>query len=109
PLWFPEDQIPQDAIDSSVALAAGLSFRLALEAAGGRPVDVTWAWAGEGALRTALRDAEEARPLWFPEDQIPRTRSTPPSLWRPGSTPPREAELVDRLNGPAPLRSASGR
>lgn len=27
PLWFPEDQIPQDAIDSSAALAAGLSFR----------------------------------------------------------------------------------
>ncbi len=27
PLWFPEDQIPQDAIDSSAALAAGLRFR----------------------------------------------------------------------------------
>ncbi len=29
PLWFPEDQIPQEAIDSSAALAAGLSFRSA--------------------------------------------------------------------------------
>ena len=27
PLWFPEDQIPFDAVDSSKALAAGLSFR----------------------------------------------------------------------------------
>ncbi|WP_433783975.1 hypothetical protein ACQPX6_27815 [Actinomycetospora sp. CA-101289] len=44
-----------------------------LEAVGGRPGDVTWAWAGEDALRTALRDVEEeARPLWFPEDQIPQ-------------------------------------
>ena len=31
PLWFPEDQIPQEAIDSSAALAAGLSFRPAVE------------------------------------------------------------------------------
>ena len=44
-----------------------------LEAAGGRPGDVTWAWAEEDTLRTALRDVgEEARPLWFPEDQIPQ-------------------------------------
>ncbi|MEJ2863098.1 NAD-dependent epimerase/dehydratase family protein [Actinomycetospora flava] len=44
-----------------------------LEAAGGRPGDVTWAWAGEDALRAALRDVdEEQRPLWFPEDQIPQ-------------------------------------
>ncbi len=27
PLWFPEDQIPFDSVDSSEALAAGLSFR----------------------------------------------------------------------------------
>jgi 2'-hydroxyisoflavone reductase len=27
PLWFPEDQIPQDAIDASSGLAAGLRFR----------------------------------------------------------------------------------
>ncbi|TDQ52854.1 2'-hydroxyisoflavone reductase [Actinomycetospora succinea] len=44
-----------------------------LEAAGGRPGDVTWAWAGEDALRAGLHDVEEeARPLWFPEDQIPQ-------------------------------------
>ncbi|MEJ2888479.1 NAD-dependent epimerase/dehydratase family protein [Actinomycetospora aeridis] len=44
-----------------------------LAAAGGRPGDVTWAWAGENALRSELRDVEEeARPLWFPEDQIPQ-------------------------------------
>jgi 2'-hydroxyisoflavone reductase len=33
PLWFPEDQIPQDAIDSSTAIAAGLRFRPAIETA----------------------------------------------------------------------------
>ena len=27
PLWYPEDQIPQAAVDSSAALAAGLTFR----------------------------------------------------------------------------------
>jgi 2'-hydroxyisoflavone reductase len=27
PLWFPEDQIPFESVDSSKALAAGLSFR----------------------------------------------------------------------------------
>lgn len=43
-----------------------------LRAAGGAPGDVEWAWAGESALREALRDVdEESRPLWFPEDQIP--------------------------------------
>ncbi len=35
PLWVPEDQIPQDAIDSSAALAAGLTFRSAEETARG--------------------------------------------------------------------------
>jgi 2'-hydroxyisoflavone reductase len=43
PLWFPEDQIPQRAIDSSAALAAGLVFRPA-----------------EGTATDTLRWAEEA-------------------------------------------------
>lgn len=44
-----------------------------LEAAGGRPGDVTWSWAGEDALRAELSDVEEEqRPLWFPENQIPQ-------------------------------------
>lgn len=48
PLWFPEDQIPQIAIDSSAALAAGLSFRPAADTA----LDTaTWAQqAGDPAL-----------------------------------------------------------
>ncbi len=33
PLWFPEDQIPFKAVDSSRALAAGLTFRPAYETA----------------------------------------------------------------------------
>ena len=33
PLWFPEDQIPQAAIDSAAAVAAGLRFRTALDTA----------------------------------------------------------------------------
>lgn len=33
PLWFPEDQIPFDAVDSSRALAAGLRFRSVEESA----------------------------------------------------------------------------
>jgi len=33
PLWYPEDQIPQVGIDSSAALAAGLTFRPAEETA----------------------------------------------------------------------------
>lgn len=33
PLWFPEDQIPQEAVDSSSALAAGLVFRPAEDTA----------------------------------------------------------------------------
>ncbi len=48
PLWFPEDQIPQLAIDSSKAVAAGLVFSSPLELATG-----TLAWAreaGEAAL-----------------------------------------------------------
>jgi 2'-hydroxyisoflavone reductase len=33
PLWFPEDQIPFQKVDSSKALAAGLTFRPAYETA----------------------------------------------------------------------------
>jgi 2'-hydroxyisoflavone reductase len=33
PLWFPEDQIPFQKVDSSKALAAGLTFRLAYDTA----------------------------------------------------------------------------
>ncbi len=33
PLWYPEDQIPQSAIDSEAALTAGLRFRPAVETA----------------------------------------------------------------------------
>ena len=33
PLWFPEDQIPFTAIDSSSALAAGLQFRSSYDTA----------------------------------------------------------------------------
>ena len=43
PLWFPEDQIPQVAIDSSAAVAAGLTFRPA-----------------EGTAADTLRWAEES-------------------------------------------------
>jgi len=52
PLWFPEDQIPQLAIDSSKALAAGLVFSSPLDLATG-----TLAWAreaGEPALTDGL-------------------------------------------------------
>lgn len=48
PLWFPEDQIPQLAIDSTRAIAAGLVFSAPLDLATG-----TLAWArgsGEAAL-----------------------------------------------------------
>ncbi len=50
PLWFPEDQIPQLAIDSSKALAAGLRFRTPLALA-----TDTLAWARE-ADEAALTD-----------------------------------------------------
>lgn len=50
PLWFPEDQIPQLAIDSSKALAAGLTFSTPLELAAD-----TLAWARE-ADEAALTD-----------------------------------------------------
>ena len=68
PLWFPEDQIPQLAIDSSKALAAGLTFSTPLELATG-----TLAWAREAgeaaltdgafaALEPQLVDLVRARP-----------------------------------------------
>ena len=51
PLWYPEDQIPQEAIDSSAAQAAGLRFRPpAMTAAD------TLAWAEE-ANEPALTDS----------------------------------------------------
>ncbi len=49
PLWYPEDQIPQRAIDSSVALAAGLRFRPALATA-----SETLSWAQEAGEREVL-------------------------------------------------------
>ena len=49
PLWYPEDQIPQRAIDSSAALAAGLRFRSAAETA----ADVL-RWADEAGQRPLL-------------------------------------------------------
>jgi 2'-hydroxyisoflavone reductase len=54
PLWFPEDQIPQLAIDSSRALAAGLVFSSPLDLATG-----TLAWAREAA-EPALTDGRFA-------------------------------------------------
>lgn len=61
PLWWPEDQIPQAAIDSSAALAAGLAFR---------PVEQTAAdalgWArrsGDAALTDGAYAAREDRLL----------------------------------------------
>lgn len=46
PLWFPEPQIPQSAIDSARAAEAGLTFRTAQETAAD-----TFAWVeGEGRL-----------------------------------------------------------
>ncbi|SER06140.1 NAD-dependent epimerase/dehydratase family protein [Microlunatus flavus] len=55
PLWFPEDQIPQLAIDSSKALAAGLTFSTPLELA-----TDTLAWARD-ADEAALTDGTFAR------------------------------------------------
>lgn len=49
PLWYPEDQIPQRAIDSSAALAAGLRFRSALATA-----SETLDWAREADERELL-------------------------------------------------------
>ncbi|SDF99913.1 hypothetical protein [Klenkia brasiliensis] len=63
PLWFPEDQIPQDAVDSSAALAAGLAFRPAEETARDT---LQWAWDhalsdGLAAGLTAEREKELIR------------------------------------------------
>lgn len=48
PLWFPEPQIPQAAIDSTRAVAAGLHFRPALQTA---RETLAW-WGTEGRDRT---------------------------------------------------------
>ncbi len=63
PLWFPEDQIPQEAVDSSAALAAGLTFRPAVETARDT---LQWAWDhalsdGLAAGLTAEREQELVR------------------------------------------------
>ncbi|WP_375423553.1 hypothetical protein [uncultured Friedmanniella sp.] len=60
PLWYPEDQIPQDAIDSSAALAAGLLFRSATDSAA-----ETLAWARENEA-AGLTDSfvEREQQLW---------------------------------------------
>jgi 2'-hydroxyisoflavone reductase len=58
PLWYPEDQIPQEAIDSSAALAAGLRFRPAVMTA-----TDTLAWAqqsGAAALTDSFVPREQA-------------------------------------------------
>jgi 2'-hydroxyisoflavone reductase len=49
PLWYPEDQIPQAGIDSSAALAEGLTFRPAEETARD-----SLAWAREGGSDDGL-------------------------------------------------------
>ena len=49
PLWVPEDPIPQEAVASSAALAAGLSFRPVLETARD-----TLAWSWDHALADGL-------------------------------------------------------
>ncbi|HEX8519798.1 MAG TPA: NAD-dependent epimerase/dehydratase family protein [Pseudonocardia sp.] len=60
PLWYPEDQIPQTAIDSTAALAAGLRFRPAEETA--RDVLAQARETGEEGLDTAAF-AERERAL----------------------------------------------
>lgn len=55
PLWYPEDQIPQQAIDSAAALAAGLAFRSAADTAA-----ETLAWARENRS-AALTDSFASR------------------------------------------------
>jgi 2'-hydroxyisoflavone reductase len=57
PLWYPEDQIPQAAIDSSAALAAGLVFRPAEETA--RDVLAQARRSGEQGLDTDAFAARE--------------------------------------------------
>ena len=60
PLWYPEDQIPQLAIDSSAALAAGLTFRPAEDTARDT---LTWARAeapGEGLDTLGSTERERA-------------------------------------------------
>ena len=57
PLWYPEDQIPQQAIDSSAALGEGLVFRPATDTAA-----ETLAWAresGEAGLTDSFLEREQ--------------------------------------------------
>jgi 2'-hydroxyisoflavone reductase len=57
PLWYPEDQIPQEGIDSSAAVAAGLTFRTAEQTARD-----TLAWARDDGSDDVLdTDAFAAR------------------------------------------------
>ncbi|SNR98865.1 2'-hydroxyisoflavone reductase [Geodermatophilus pulveris] len=56
PLWYPEDQIPQSAVDSSAALAAGLVFRPAEDTARD-----TLRWARADAAGEGLDTPEAAR------------------------------------------------
>lgn len=51
PLWFPEDQIPQEAMDSSAALAAGLGFRPLEQTAADT---LAWALAQDDPPRVSL-------------------------------------------------------
>jgi 2'-hydroxyisoflavone reductase len=57
PLWFPEDQIPQDAIDASSAIAAGLRFRPVEQTA--RDVLAQLAAEGRTELVAGLEPARE--------------------------------------------------
>ena len=65
PLWYPEDQIPQESIDSSAAIEQGLVFRSAYETAAD-----TWTWARD----TDTRDFTLAFVGW--EQTILATRGT---------------------------------
>ena len=95
PLWYPEDQIPQEAIESSAAQAAGLRFRPAAMTAAD-----TLHWA-EGAGEPALTDS------FLPYEQsLSRRRASPPA---PRQLPPATCSgrsSCRRGRGPA---SAQGR
>ena len=64
PLWYPEDQIPQEAIDSTAARTAGLRFRPAVMTAAD-----TLRWAEE-AVEPALTDSF----LPYEQELIPSRR-----------------------------------
>lgn len=61
PLWWPEDQIPQSAIDASAALAAGLRFRSAADTAADALADAERT--GNAALTDGAYAAREDRLL----------------------------------------------